>query len=70
MGELTLEAVDDGLRPAEAVSLTVVDDDVDVLTRGRHRVGHELGLRHRDDEIVGALEEEQLAVQIIDVEER
>jgi hypothetical protein len=33
VGELTLEAVDDGLRPAEAVSLTVVDDDVDVLTR-------------------------------------
>ena len=50
--------------------LALVDDELDVLAGVTHRIGHELGLRHRDHEVVGALEEQQLAVQVSDVVHR
>ena len=47
--------------------LAGVDAQLDVAPGGPHRVGHRLGLLERHDPVVGALEQQQLAVQPVDV---
>ena len=52
------------------MSLTGVHDELDVAAGLVHRAGHRLGLGEGDDEVVLALEEEQLAVQAVGVVQR